>query len=291
MNFKPFINITRPGNCFFTLLCVFFGGLYYHSSFLNIQLLFAALSAMLIAAGGYIINDVYDLEIDKINKPGRPLPSGKISTNNAVRLYIILTAIGLLSAVFTFNSLNILIAGINALLLLFYAKTFKTKFLSGNIIVAYSAASTFLFGAIVTNNLRSIIPLLYFSFVYTLIREWVKTIEDMDGDREQKAHTIALKYGSHKTARLTYIPAGFIIIGVYLFYLLDFYNTSVYFALNLLVSVPLIFALVLLNKSQHPKVVQKIHFYMKLDMLVLLLIFLTEYVGMQIYYLSLLRSS
>ncbi len=290
MNIKSYLNITRPGNCFFSMLCVIFGGLYYRSSYINIYLVFAVISAALIAAGGYIINDVYDLEIDRINKPDRVLPSGKINIKNAVRYYFIITVIGLILSVFTNNLWNILLAGVNSILLLLYAKKYKKTLIFGNLLVAYMASSTFLFGALVTKNVFTVLPLVYFSFFYTLLREWVKTIEDEVGDRENKANTMAVVFTSAKTARLSYFPTLMIILGVYAFYLLDFFNSIVFFSLNFLVSVPLVFGMVILNKSQHPKVIRKIHFYMKIDMLILLMIFLVQYVAIHIYYLFLMRA-
>jgi len=163
----PFIKIIRPFNCLFVILSVFFGALY-QSSISNIYpIIFAALSAALIAAAGYVINDFFDIPIDIINRPNRILPSGKISPKVAYLFSIMLFIFGITASYFTQNYYCVIIAIINSILLFSYAKTFKMSFLIGNILVAYTTASTFLFGGLCNNNVKnSMIIVIFYEHVF-----------------------------------------------------------------------------------------------------------------------------
>ena len=91
-NFKAYIFITRPVNVLITFLVVIVGSLICIISDYSIyKILLAAFSAALTAGAGNIINDIYDIEADKINHPERPLAKGIITTNNAWVEYFLLT--------------------------------------------------------------------------------------------------------------------------------------------------------------------------------------------------------
>jgi geranylgeranylglycerol-phosphate geranylgeranyltransferase len=99
VNFKKLtaiIKITRPSNVFITFLTIFASVLIFSNGdekLLKISIIGGIVGA-LIDAGGNIINDFFDVEIDKINKPKRPIPSGLISRKLALYLYIFTTSSG-----------------------------------------------------------------------------------------------------------------------------------------------------------------------------------------------------
>ena len=176
------------------------------------------LATVLIAAGGYVINDYFDLKIDRINKPDRVLIGTIIDKPTAMRLYQILTItgvlIGLAIAVFLRNMTIGLIFVVVPGMLWFYSASYKRQFLIGNIIVALSAALVPLLPVIVESALLSqsygnliqetpVIKTLYiwisgfaiFAFVWTLIREIIKDMQDEYGDREMECRTIPIVCG------------------------------------------------------------------------------------------------
>ncbi|ARM76304.1 UbiA family prenyltransferase [Acidianus manzaensis] len=161
------------------------------------SIILSILIVALVAAGGYAINDVYDIEIDKINKPDRPLPSGKIKLKNAVILSYATMIIGVFLSIFL-GYIQFLIALITAVLLFYYAKSLKRQGLPGNLVVALTTAFSIFYGGVAFFQgswlERVIIPTVY-SFLLTLGREFVKGIEDYEGDKTYNVKTLATTLG------------------------------------------------------------------------------------------------
>nr|MBC8384444.1 UbiA family prenyltransferase [Candidatus Cloacimonadota bacterium] len=172
-----FLKIIRPFNCLFVAITVFFGASYHNNSITFSPVIFAILSAGLIAAAGYVINDFFDLKIDLVNKPSRILPSGRMNPKTAYLFSIALFLIGIFVSLFTRNRFCIAIAFINSLILFYYAKSLKSKLFVGNIVVSYAAASTFIFGGFSSGNFKNSLIIAVFAFLYTLIREMIKDAE------------------------------------------------------------------------------------------------------------------
>jgi geranylgeranylglycerol-phosphate geranylgeranyltransferase len=201
--------ILRPLNCLFIGLCVL-GGLWRHSGAVPpLPLAAAVLSAMLIGGAGYVINDFFDLPIDRVNRPNRPLPAGRIQPNTARRYAFLLFTLGILISVLTLKPFAILTAVVNSLLLYEYARSWKARFLIGNLAVAALAFTPFLYGGIAVDNARSGAVLGLFAMLLTMIRELVKDVEDVDGDRGAGARTLAIVAGRLAALGL----AGFFLAG------------------------------------------------------------------------------
>lgn len=277
MKITAFLKIIRPLNCFFALLTTLFG-VWYLRSFHNPETMFlaflAGVSTFCIAAAGYTINDFYDYEIDKINQPFRPLPKGDLSLSIAKNYSLILFVLGIILAFFTNNIYCISIALFNSLSLYLYAAYFKKSFLTGNFIVTWNACSTFIYGALINNNLKNILPLVVFSFLYTIIREWVKIIEDYDGDFKEGVKSVAVILGKANTLKLIYIPSFLLSLSFFIFYYAKLISLDLFFLLNTLVTVPLFIFLYILNKSLHKYITEKIQKLMKLNMLSIVLIYI-----------------
>ena len=185
-------------------------------------------ATVLIAAGGYVINDYFDIKIDRINRPDRVIVSETVSKPAAMRLSIGLSAtgmvLGILTAVlvhsWTLGVIFVLVPG----LLWFYSSAYKRQFVIGNLIVAFvSAVTPFLVGlanesmfgsflesrdlVTITDRLAPSITYLYawlggFSaliFLYTWIREILKDMQDQMGDRELECRTMPIKWGESGT--------------------------------------------------------------------------------------------
>ncbi|MCK4496623.1 MAG: UbiA family prenyltransferase, partial [Candidatus Aenigmarchaeota archaeon] len=146
----PYVTLMRPVNAFMSVIAVLIGGLLVAGNnptlFSNLYPLgFALLAVFLITGAGNAINDYIDVESDKLNKPKRPIPSGRISRRKALAFSVVLFAIGILFTLFI-NWACILIAVINSILLVVYSYSLQDKILLGNIVIGYLVGSTFLFG-------------------------------------------------------------------------------------------------------------------------------------------------
>jgi len=172
--------------------------------------LLASCVTSLIAAGGYVVNDYYDIDIDSVNKPWRPLPSGIISMRSALLLSMILF-IGGTALSTVIGPLSSVLAAFTALLLLTYSKTFKRRGFSGNIIVSLCGALSIVYGVVSVvdkfglynkvfsmNFVLSLVPALH-AFLLILLREIVKGIEDYEGDKIHGVKTLVVVYGIEKT--------------------------------------------------------------------------------------------
>lgn len=176
------------------------------------------LATVCIAAAGYIINDYFDVDIDRINKPDKMVIGNFFIRNEAFRLHLIFNGAGTMLGFFIawvagnikLGFIFIVIAG----LLWFYAKTFKKVFLLGNLLVAILTALTVLVTAYFETNLfgsadvlviaanKEVMALVLaytlFAFLATLLREIIKDMQDVEGDREYNCKTIAVVLGVKK---------------------------------------------------------------------------------------------
>lgn len=207
------------------------------SDFQYVMLVFATL---FIAAGGYVINDIFDQDTDAINKPEKVIIGKTIKESQAYNLYAGLTIIGVcigfyLSNVIdkpNFAALFILIAAT----LYFYATTLKQMLLIGNIIVALLLAISVLIIGVFdlspvtyAENQRQMIQIFsilidyaFFAFMLHLIREITKDLEDIEGDDQQGMSTLAIRLGISKTTKLIAI-LSFIPIGLFLNYMYRYF--------------------------------------------------------------------
>ena len=174
----------------------------------------------MITAAGNVINDFFDAEIDTINRPDRPIPSGAVSRGAARGFAVTLFLAGILVSFFT-NSICISIAIINSLLLVAYAAKLKSTPLIGNIVVAYLSASIFLFGGALNgiDGLVRIIPIAAITFFAMLSRELLKDAEDVEGDREGGADTMPIRIGIKKTSDIALISAVLAVAASFIPYL------------------------------------------------------------------------
>lgn len=180
---------------------------------------FVFLVVLFITAAGNVINDYYDADIDAINKPERPIPSGAISRRQALGYAAGLFLAGNLLAFACAPLPLTLIATFNSLLLWLYAAYLKTTPLFGNLSVAYLASSIFLFGGALqgTEGILSTLPVAGATFGVMLARELVKDGEDIPGDEAHGARTFPIRYGLRLTLILAFLcAAGGILVSLLL---------------------------------------------------------------------------
>ncbi|MEM4971130.1 MAG: geranylgeranylglycerol-phosphate geranylgeranyltransferase [Sulfolobales archaeon] len=201
---KAVVIITRPHNVLITLLGVVLGALIAEQNAYRdpIWLLISSTPALMIAAGGYIVNDYYDIEIDRKSKPWRPLVRGDISPQTALQLSILLIVLGCVIAFLLLGFIIGVFASFNALITYLYSWRLKRLGLIGNIAVSLLSANSILYGGLIymlRSGVIESLPLLLipwsFAMVMSLSREIVKGIEDIEGDRAYGIRTIAVTRG------------------------------------------------------------------------------------------------
>ncbi len=267
-----FLKIIRPFNCLFVAITVLFGAFISNEITKLLPVIFAALSATFIAAAGYVINDFFDLPIDKMNKPHRILPAGMISPQTAYLYAVLLFLIGIVFSFLTQNMICVGLAIFNSLTLFFYAKRFKLSFLTGNLLVSYLAGSTFLYGGLAANNLQNSILIAVYAFLYTLVREFIKDAEDIEGDIQFGARTLAVKLGRKKTSLISLFPTILIILFTFYTFGNGILTFTTFLLMHTLVSLPLIIFFVLLIKKPERKRFAVLSTLMKIDMFILMII-------------------
>ncbi len=241
------------------------------------QYLLLVLATVLIAAAGYVINDIFDQEADAINRPNHQLVGKSISETAAYNLYVGLNLIGVglgfyLSNVIekpSFATIFIFIAAC----LYFYATTLKGIILVGNFVVAFILALSVLIIGVFDlypmtfhgnqNQMRVLFSILtdyaIFAFLINFIREIIKDAEDVKGDFNQGIQTLPIILGINRTAKVVF---GLLLIPVLLvFWYINTYlmQNELYLAviyLLVLVLSPLLYSLV---KSWNAKTIKEFH--------------------------------
>jgi geranylgeranylglycerol-phosphate geranylgeranyltransferase len=200
MRLAGFLALTRPVNSIVAGLAAIVGYLIATGSLIP-ETVFLFLIVALITAAGNTINDFFDAEIDAINRPDRPIPSGAVSRTSARGFAVTLFIAGILLSFFT-NPICIGITIVNSFILIAYAAKLKRTPLFGNMAVAYLSASIFLFGGALSgwDGFIHIIPIAAITFFAMLSRELFKDAEDVEGDRAGGADTVPLRIGIKKTS-------------------------------------------------------------------------------------------
>jgi len=216
--------------------------------------LLLVLATVLIAAGGNVINDIYDVEIDRVNRPERVLVKGKVSEKAANTLYMVLTFTGVSLGFIVANSIGkpsfsaifILIAG----LLYVYASQLKGVLMIGTIVISILTAMVLLiivlldiFPAITTDQMgpqvtASKIILYYalFAFYLNVIREIVKDLQDVNGDKKGGMNTLPIAIGRKRTTTLVFVlgALGLVALLYYMYsYLYQYPVMNLYFLIGI----------------------------------------------------------
>ena len=158
-------------------------------------------AGFLLLAASMILNDYFDREIDAINEPSRPLPSGSVQSSEALSFALILAALGLLSAAST-GTPTLILAIISLLIMISYnARVKQTGFL-GNVFVSLNVAIPFIYGGFAVGKptwTLAIFALL--AFLSSVGREIVKGITDVPGDKSRGVRSVAATKGNSTAAK------------------------------------------------------------------------------------------
>ena len=199
-----FFEIIRPINCLMIGSGVVIGEIIsLNGRLIPLPALVGFLVAFFLMAATMVMNDYYDLEIDMVNNPERPIPSGLISTREALSYSILLSIIGMVFAAFT-NLSGFIVAAFALGLMMYYNTRGKRTGFFGNILVSICVALPFLFGGIVVNSVKPILGIFTtMAFLSNLGREVTKGVMDINGDALKGVKTIAVLHGSSKASRIS----------------------------------------------------------------------------------------
>lgn len=205
---SAFIRLIRPINCVMMGFAVIVGAALAgkETFFQQLQnLLFGFSTGFFLTAAAMTINDYYDREIDAINEPKRPIPSGAVSAKEVLVFAFLLTAIGLASALATALAPNwqcLAIASVSWVIVISYVTKGKSTGLPGNLLVSTCIAVPFIYGSFVVGKgfLPSTSLFVAMVFLANTGREITKGIVDVQGDRENNVRTVAVVYGARKAA-------------------------------------------------------------------------------------------
>ncbi len=264
---KAFVDLARPVNVVITLLSIpaasVLAGARVGQWF---QVLIAAMTGGLVAAGANAINDYFDTEIDRINKPLRPIPRGDVTKAEARGAWLVLSVLALVLNLLL-NRWALAIVVCSVVLLYWYSAFFKRTAITGNVIVAIMTGMAFVYGAVAVGGLyRAIVPAI-FAFLVNLAREIIKDVEDVEGDRIENALTLPVRYGIKPALLLASATIVILIATTIAAYLLNLY-TVLYLYLVLIVDVVLIIVLVGMWKDQTRSTMNRLSNGLKLCMLV-----------------------
>jgi len=157
-------------------------------------------TAFLLMASTMALNDVYDRDVDAINSPGRPIPSGQVSVVAALVLALALAALGLVVAAMI-NAESFAIAVFATALMSYYNTVGKGTGFFGNVVVSICVSLPFVFGAFAVRQFHpNLVIFTALAFLANLGREIIKGIADVKGDLTRNVRTLAVMYGSRKAA-------------------------------------------------------------------------------------------
>ena len=225
-----YLRIIRPVNLLLIILVqslikyAFFEHLGVQVAMSHFEFMLLVMATCCIAAAGNVINDIQDITIDQINKPNKVIVGRGISEKNAYNYYIVLTILGVGTGFWLANSLGhpglASVFIVISVLLYMYATQLTSMLLVGNILVSLLVAMSLIvlilfdiFPAITTTDemaaqvRASQIVLGYatFAFYINLIRELVKDLEDIDGDKNGNRNTLPIAIGRQRTTWVTFV--------------------------------------------------------------------------------------
>jgi geranylgeranylglycerol-phosphate geranylgeranyltransferase len=209
------LRIVRPVNCAMIGFAVIVGEFVSKPSHVPLAgSLFGFLTGFFVCAYSMVVNDVYDAEVDAINQPSRPIPSGKVSIESARRLSIASLLAGAAFSVMSLSWIAVGIALVYALLSWTYNAKAKKTGLAGNAIVASSLAIPFVYGGVIVGG-AVLSPLLLMmaltAFSSGVGREVVKAMSDVEGDAKRGIRSVAISRGQRTAAA---VGAAFFILAV-----------------------------------------------------------------------------
>ena len=224
-----FLRLIRSKNLLIIIISFFVFEVYILESYLNelstnINFFLLLSITLLITASGYIINDIFDVNIDQINKKDKIFIGKKYSKNTGKTLYFIIIIFSILLSVilcYRIGKMYLISIFISCIYILWlYSKSLKNKFFLGNIttsfLVSLSIINLVIFSELEINKNSKLIlySYAYLSFLINLIREIIKDIEDIKGDLKYNSKSIPIRLGIKNSKLICYILLSILFISI-----------------------------------------------------------------------------
>jgi len=201
---RALITVVRPLNAFMMVFALYIAAVVAKRGLLfpDFRLIAGFVTAFTLTAFAMVVNDIYDIEVDKVNEPDRPLPSGELSLKSAAIYAACLAFLGVLFSLID-GYTEFALASVSVLLSILYSKSLKLLGLVGNIAVSYNVALPFLYAGIIEGEVR---PTLFIFFLLAFLsntgREVIKGIAELKGDSVRRVKTIAATKGASFAAKV-----------------------------------------------------------------------------------------
>ncbi len=226
-----------------------------------------------ISATGMIINDITDINVDRINCPERVLPSGRLSLRSAKIQFGIYLVLGFILALLTWNGVVVLITSVGAFLTIVYSIKLKRWGFIGNLSVAFLTASALLLGGALQDRLDIAIWPAFVAFLINIGREITKGIDDYEGDAQTGVKTLVVRFGPKVAATVAacFLVTTFVV--AFIPYIL-LYFSIVYLLCLIGIDVLLLVVIVRLLRDPSPRNAHSLKTWLKIIMLLGLIAFL-----------------
>lgn len=262
---RGYLEIIRPFNLVIGALAIFMGAFITGAIHPLQKIVLACISGAFIMAGGNVVNDYHDANIDRINKPHRPIPSQKVSKNSALAFEIILFALGIFLSIFiSFGSFFLAISV--SLGLFFYSLKLKRTVLFGNVAVSLFSALAFVYGGLAVGRWREALIPAGFAFLFHLGREIIKDIEDQEADATGGLETLPVRFGQKAALTVATLVFSILILLTFVPYFLNIYGVAYFWIVLLGVDLVLVCTLILLWRNPTPDFCGKVSKLLKADM-------------------------
>jgi len=262
-NLTAWLIIIRPLNVLQSGIAVILTLIVLHEPLDVAPTLWLILAVATILAGGNVMNDLVDLEIDRVNRPNRPLPRGLIAPRAAKFYAGLLFLMGIWAAA-EINSTALLIAGGGAVpLLILYNLWAKRQPFVGNLIVSLLLGLVFIFVGAAVSRLGPSWTMAGLAFGFTLIREIVKDLEDLPGDAASGARTLPVRWGIPATMKiLSLLVLVFVVLDLWPYWSGQFSRAYLHLVLWT-INLPLLGALVIMWRHPRRKYFQGVRAFLK----------------------------
>ena len=194
---KAIIQIFRPELPFAAGVCVVLGEIIALGDFPSLrEMALGFICGFFISGSAIVLNDYFDLEVDKVNAPNRPLPAGIISPAESILLTIIATFIGMLAA-FLIGIPAFILCAVFWMIGFLYNWKFKEAGLPGNLMVSSSVAITFILGGMAVGEPWNKIVWCFalIGFFIDLGEEIAGDAMDIEGDKKRGSKSVAIVRG------------------------------------------------------------------------------------------------
>lgn len=263
--FKYFLVLTRPLNVVIVMFSIFMGAFIAGTVQPLLKVVYASLSGGIIAGAANTINDYFDIAIDRINKPYRPLAAGVISPDEGLIFSLGLFVAGIVVGALV-NLAAFALSIFASILLFFYSYRLKRTVLWGNLAVSFITGLAFIYGGLAVNRIDLALIPAVFAFFYHLGREIIKDVEDVVGDRADHITTFPIRYGEKFALTIATAVYCFLILLTLVPYLLHIFGMPYLAVVVLVVDAVILYVIVSLWRNPASSNLSRLSLILKLNM-------------------------